>query len=209
MASTRFVYPRALEADDDSAALHLLSRYYKPGAYSGARFDTWDSTGTRAEDANRFTADDILAVQFLSVSVPPNAVHALLSSRAEHFSLLLTSLGPDRDLVDEAQSLTDDWVGWDVMNGLRDLEGVGQTTASKLLARKRPRLRPIWDSVVTAVTGTWQEQWEPMRLALRENNGELHGRLIRLRRAAGLSPEVSALRVLDVITWMEGKDAGL
>ncbi|WP_456249004.1 DUF6308 family protein [Longispora urticae] len=28
---------------------------------------------------------------------------------------------------------------------LLDLDGVGVTTATKLMARKRPRLRPMWD----------------------------------------------------------------
>ncbi len=95
------------------------------------------------------------------------------------------------------------------MRGLRQLPKIGPTRASKLLARKRPRLRPIWDSVVTSVTGTLDRQWEPLRVALRDNDKALHHRLIRIRGAAGLPAEVSALRVFDVVTWMEGKDRGL
>jgi len=41
--------------------------------------------------------------------------------------------------------------------------------------------------------------WEPLRLALRANDDALHHRLLRLRTAAGLPEQISALRVFDVI----------
>jgi len=61
----------------------LLRRYFGepfcgPSAAVGAAFDTWDSTGTRSEDVDRFTADDLVAVTFLSVDVPPRAARLLL-----------------------------------------------------------------------------------------------------------------------------------
>jgi hypothetical protein len=46
--------------------------------------------------------------------------------------------------------------------------------------------------------------WEPMRLALRRDDGALHRRLVELRAAAGLSQAISPLRVFDVIAWREG-----
>ncbi|MGY0231977.1 DUF6308 family protein [Longispora urticae] len=98
-----------------------------------------------------------------------------------------------------------DWAGWRLRAALLDLDGVGVTTATKLMARKRPRLRPIWDPVVAAVTGTGRRQWEPLRVALREDDRALHRRLLRLRSAAGLPLEVSPLRVLDVICWQTGR----
>ncbi len=54
---------------------------------------------------------------------------------------------------------------------------------------------------MTAVTGTVRAQWEPLRRALREDDKALQRRLVRLRDAAGLPTEVSALRVFDVICW--------
>lgn len=121
---------------------------------------------------------------------------------------MLVELGEDRDLVDEPETHDDEWAGWRLMRALRSLRGVGPTTASKLLARKRPRLRPIWDSVVTEVTDTVTEQWDPVRVALRQDDRALHRRLLRLQAAAGLPGDVSALRVLDVVAWMEGKSKG-
>ena len=205
--------PRALQDPDDTAALRLLHRYYGGEGvttpHGGAAFDTWDSTGTRARDADRFTADDVIAVTFLSVTVPPTAARRLLVDDTEQFTQLLRDLGPDRDLVDLDTPLVDDWVGWSLMGALRELPGVGPTVASKLVARKRPRLRPIWDQVVVEVTGTRFRQWEPVRQALRADDCTLHRRLVRLGEKAGLDPAISALRVLDVIAWREGKDRGL
>jgi hypothetical protein len=37
---------------------------------------------------------------------------------------------------------------------------------------------------------------------------KLHRRLQRLHQLAGLPTDVSPLRVLDVIAWLEGKDRG-
>ena len=101
----------------------------------------------------------------------------------------------------------DGWPGWDLWNGLDALPGVGSTIASKLFARKRPRLRPIWDSVIEAVIES-PTLWEPLRVALRQDDGALHERLLRLHRDAHLPDEVSPLRVFDVICWKEGKKLG-
>lgn len=40
---------------------------YPGNAYAGASFDSWDSLGTHDTDANRFTADDFVAITMLSV----------------------------------------------------------------------------------------------------------------------------------------------
>lgn len=210
-----FRLPAALQSDDDRDAIKALQRYYgpspgQPGFYTGSLFDAWDSTGTRADDTNRFTADDLLAVTFLSVEVKPHAAYELLVDRADELSELLVAVGPDRDLADEVDPVVeDDWPGWQLTTALRTLPKVGPTKASKLFARKRPRLRPIYDSVVAAVTGTAKHQWEPVRLALRQDDLALHHRLVRLRDAAGLPQDIDALRVLDVLAWLEGKDRGL
>jgi len=158
-----------LTGTDDADAVSLLRRYYGsafagPGSAVGAAFDTWDSTGTRHQDVNRFTADDLVAVTFLSVNTPARAARELLRDRADEFSALLVTLGPDRDLADEPDPLDNDWPGWALMSALRDLPGVGPTTASKLLARKRPRLRPIWDSVIATVTNSHQNLWDSCEL---------------------------------------------
>lgn len=203
-----FTLPEALLDPDDGAALELLARYYRPGAYTGAWFDTWDTTGRRDQETNTFTVDDLTAVTCLSVSVSARAARRLLVDESEYFSRLLQAVGPDRELADEAQELGPSWPGWVLQNALQQLPDVGVVTGSKLFARKRPRLRPVYDSVVADVLGTRQQHWEPIRRALRQDGGALQRRLVQLREAAHLPAAVTALRVLDVIAWMEGKDRG-
>lgn len=203
--------PQLLQSPDDSGAVKVLQRYYSLGTYRdsapfiGARFDDWDSTRSRSRDTNRFTADDLVAVGLLSVNVPPAAAIELLDTGGAKFNQLLRELGDDRDLVDETQPWSDEWAGWRLWSELMALPGVGATTASKLFARKRPRLRPIYDSVVATVIHS-QDIWEPLRRLLTEQN-DLHPRLLRLREQAGLTDDVSALRVFDVVAWMEGSAA--
>lgn len=200
--------PKALEHVDESQARAYLRQYYSPGQYSGALFDTFDPSGTREKDADRFTSDDLVAVSLLSVNVPGRAAHEILVSRRNEFSDLLRDMGPDRDLAGVADTIREDSPGYVLLTRLKELDGVGPVVASKLLARKRPRLRPIYDDVVANVLGDHTSFWEPMRLMLRDSEFKLHHQLLSLRSAAGLPEAVSAIRVLDVIAWMEGKDRG-
>jgi hypothetical protein len=206
-----FHLPVSLEPpENDEPALKLLRNYYERagaslGPFTGAAFDTWDSTGMRSQDADLFTADDLVAITFLSVRVGPRAAYLLLHEHRPVFSELLRKIGPDRDLVDETETLPEEWPGWTLDKELMLLPDVGPTIASKLVARKRPRLIPIYDSVVSNVLGTNQDHWESIRVALRRDDRTLHNRLLGLKEKAHLPVEVSALRVLDVIAWMEGK----
>jgi hypothetical protein len=201
--------PELLATASHDQAVSVLACYFALGRhrehkpFTGARFDTWDSTGTRAADVSRFTADDLVAVSFLSVEVPPLAAVELLDTQADHFAARLAAVGPDRDLVEETESWPDDWPGWLLWSDLMVLPGVGATIASKLYARKRPRLRPVYDTVVAGVIGS-DNIWEPLRVEL-QRSPDLHHRLVRLRDRAGLPKEVTALRVFDVLAWMEGK----
>ncbi|SFP89220.1 hypothetical protein SAMN05660464_0016 [Geodermatophilus dictyosporus] len=200
--------PEALQTDDDTRALAFLREYYgRDGgsAYTGSYFDGWGGQ----QDPDRFTAEDVVAVTFLSVVVPPMAAHRLLHTEAERFCRLLRDIGPDRDFAQEAEPVHRDWPGWRLETALRELSGVGRTIATKLCARKRPGLLPIYDSVVGEVTSAQSWQWEPLRQVLRADDGALQTRLLGLRDAAGLDASVSALRVYDVIAWMEGKKRGV
>lgn len=203
--------PKLLRAGDDDAAVDVLQEYFrrpwiKTGRLrSGALWDEWDSAGTRGRDADVFTADDLVAVTFLSVAVSPDGADILLRERRDEFAELLRAVGPDRDLVDEAGELTPDWPAWQLETLLRTIPSIGRTVASKLIARKRPRLYPIYDRVVGEVLDTKQAHLDPVRKALRNNDRELHRRLVALRERAGLPDMISAVRVLDVLAWMQLK----
>ena len=43
-----------------------------------------------------------------------------------------------------------------------------------------------------------------MHTALRECDYALHNRLLRIRPLAGLNESISALRIFDVLAWMDG-----
>ncbi|WP_237720458.1 MULTISPECIES: DUF6308 family protein [Rhodococcus] len=58
--------PTTLATDSNVAAVAALTGYYgRPylgdDAYVGAHFDSWSSTGDRAGEVDRFTADDLVA----------------------------------------------------------------------------------------------------------------------------------------------------
>ncbi|WP_051684249.1 DUF6308 family protein [Blastococcus sp. URHD0036] len=200
--------PESLNPGNEADALAFLRRYYGKesgkGRYTGSHFDGWG----RDNDPYRFTAEDLVAVTFLSVVVKPLAAHAVLEARADDFSALLRDVDPDQHLVDVDQEFTDAHPAWRLDSALRALKlGIGRTISSKLLARKRPHLVPIYDSVVGQLTGCESgAQWEPLRRLLRSDDSRLYRRLLDLRDAADLNDTVPALRVYDVVCWMEGKE---
>lgn len=77
---------------------------------------------------------------------------------------------------------------------------------SKLLARKRPRLIPVRDSVVAGVLGmtnstTW---WRPWWEAL-SSDQRITDRLAAIRLDSDAN--VSLLRIADIVLWMKGRPA--
>ncbi|MEJ5914502.1 DUF6308 family protein [Pseudokineococcus sp. 1T1Z-3] len=204
--------PAALSTPDDSAALALLREYYAEDDdgrphYTGAAFDRWDPSRTRAASVDVFTADDVLALPLLSVQLNGRAVLDLLVRRADELNALLAEVPADLDLVDVETPITRDWPASRLLAALRTLDRVGTTTATKLIARKRPRLRPVWDTVVATHLGVWSSYIEPFRKELQKDDRALHVRLVRLGQKAEVEG-VSPLRVFDVVTWLEATKAG-
>src|ERR1035438_10441084 len=130
----------------------------------------------------------------------------MLVLQRRRFEVLLESIAPDRDLANEASVAESDFrPAWELWRALSELPGLGPTTVSKLMARKRPRLIPIFDSVIDRIIlGGTGVLWLPMHAALRENDRALHERLLRVRARAGLDESISVLRVFDVLAWMDG-----
>jgi hypothetical protein len=91
---------------------------------------------------------------------------------------------------------------------LRDQPEVGWVIAGKLLARKRPRLLPVYDRVVRCAVGRAPPFWFALHTALREDDAALHRQLLELRQAARVPEAVSVLRVCDVAVWMGHRAEG-
>ncbi len=201
----------SLLASGSERGSEVLGHYYRPLSgkdvgFTGGAWDTFDPSGTRSAMVNSFTADDILSSSLLSAPIYGRAALELLTRRRRRFEVLLEDLGPDRDFVDvdevDDQSFKPAYALW---HALCELPGIGPTRASKLMARKRPRMIPIVDDVTRLhIFSAAPNTWAALHEALNANDRELHHRLLGLRRAAGLGLEVSALRVFDVLAWMDG-----
>ena len=212
--------PAVLDVRYGPVAIELLNRYFGtqhetsgPEAtppYTGASFETlghnWDDADTR----NVVTAADLLALTTLSVRGSATAsIEILNSPLAETITEHLEKVPGDIDLVHANSDLIDDNSdGTKLWKALRQLPQFGPTTTSKLLARKRSRLFPIYDTVVGVEYGLEDSQgiWAGMRAALQANDDALHRHAMDLRLNAGLPEFVSPLRVIDVVTWMYGKN---
>lgn len=155
----QWTLPEELTAADTAPAVDLLSRYFHTTlddgspTYTGARFETFQGGGDAPAVADTFTAADLVAVSLLSVDVPGAAALRILGDDADNLNRPLSRIPADRELRDAA----DDEIGpsspaeqlWAVVRSA----GVGRVTTSKLLARKRPDLLPVIDTVVTEVLG--------------------------------------------------------
>lgn len=179
------------------SAARLVELYYDPDRpFAGRTFDQLG--GGPLVEPNRFTEADLLAVSLLDVPFPPKAVRRLLGDEAliATLSRLLGEVPADVDLWDiERAALEAADMAWDQ---LVRLKGVGPVRAGKLLARKRPRVIPIWDDVVEATVGeTHGDWWSVLGRCLREELG-LRARVEELRP----DTSVSTIRTLDVLIWM-------
>ncbi|MFC4604087.1 DUF6308 family protein [Rhodococcus kronopolitis] len=203
--------PKVLREGADAGAIDVLQEYFTRPAVKtgylrpGALWDTWDPSGRRDADCDVFTTDDLVAATLLSVQVPAQAALILLGDKRPELDALLAEVGADRDLADRDEPLTEQSPQWRLETALTQIHGIGRTTASKLIARKRPRLHPVYDDGVGRELGTRTEHLEAVRSALHENDRALHHRLIRLRDEAGIGETVSALRILEVLARMQGK----
>lgn len=83
---------------------------------------------------------------------------------------------------------------------LRGLHGVHDAVASKLLARKRPGLAPITDSVAVAAVGSPGSTWPVLRRCFQD--AVFRGCVEELRQKCPASRDASLLRVFDVAIWM-------
>jgi Family of unknown function (DUF6308) len=81
--------------------------------------------------------------------------------------------------------------------------GIQWVTAGKLLARKRPRLIPVYDDVVRLALGAPGSYWTSLWEAFRDGD-RLRIPLEEIRSAADVE-WMSLLRVLDVVIWMRNR----
>jgi hypothetical protein len=172
----------------------LVDIYFDPAwGFAGLLFDGAGAVLTD-NPPDEFTVDDLLATTLLDVSVSAKATTALLGGRRHNEGLGKISAQAklwdcDEESVRHADEL------WHL---LCELEGIGPVIAGKLLARKRPHLIPVVDSVILKALPLAKEAWRNLRFALAEV--ETRDAIEAVR--GDVPSTISTLRILDVSIWM-------
>jgi len=155
---------------------------------------TFSDLGRNPPD--EITADDLLAVSLLDITWRPQVVRLLLGARRELLSQLLAAIPLATDLwgaTDHELRHVD--VLWDALTAI---DGIGTASATKLLARKRPRLCPISDHVVIKAVDVPGRTWDVLRCLLQDPAARAEVEALRPADAAG----ATLVRVLDVALWV-------
>lgn len=203
-----------LNDTDQDTALTYLRKYYleKNPFYTGSQFETLEAHNNTE---NRITASDIIAVATLNTPIKRKGTMGILITEAEEINDTLAKI-PNMPIGTLTSDEFNRYLGREssAMKLWRTLRRTGRpsdekwqmgpTRVSKLMARKRPHLIPINDSVINRVIdkrpseNDWKLWWEALR-----NNDSLEERASVLRAAIG-RPELATLRVFDVVLWMSG-----
>ncbi|MBD3778440.1 MAG: hypothetical protein IE923_04145 [Micrococcales bacterium] len=200
-----YLEPRHVAESADVVRTYFLPR--PTGRFTGAHFERLGGGGDRPEVADAFTAEDLVAVSMLSIPVVGDTALEILLHRRNPLRELLRQIPTDLTLAAvDPEVIGPEWPAWRAYTLLRSIRDVGPTTASKLLARKRPHLLPVYDTVVAAELGLVDGRlWQPLSQWLNADGRAREAQLAQIRAAAGLGTDISLLRVFDVLVWMVGK----
>lgn len=176
-----------------SPAHHLLTDFFDPkGPFAGATFDELGENPPQS-----IGPADLVAVSLLDVRFEPRAVRAMLETDSSSLSNLLAAVPADVDIWDAEDGHLD--AAAEIFRVLDSYAGVGETKASKLLARKRPRLLPVIDSVVRKGLPLGPEPARELRDALSDPPRR---KALEALRPRGVSCRISTIRLLDAAVWM-------
>lgn len=199
------------EPSGHGEAVELLKDYYRPisegGRFEGREFDCLEGGSLADNNPDHLTPEDLIAVQLLNVRMSPRVITALLIVDAQKFEPLFAEI-PD-DLAFENPQAVEFFAGdgpvEKAYRELRSIGGIGETTATKILARKRPRLVPIIDSAVRKSLGRKRGHiWRPLQLWIQDANHARAAELEMIRSDAEQPDSLSILRVFDVLAWRVG-----
>jgi len=162
--------------------------------FAGHLFDTLSDN-----PPEEVVASDLVAVSLLDVNFGAKATDSLLNKGLLNSHLRIENLPTDLDLwnttADQIKKL------YAAREALKKFHGVGPVKASKLLARKRPRLAPITDRHIQNFFDC--KGWDflgPLASCL-STSPELIDEINKLS-PAGSSHSPTTLRLLDVAIWM-------
>ncbi len=192
-----------------------LVKDYVGGNFTGAAFDTYGQN-----DPFAITSDDLIAVTMLSISIRERSNAAMrpssileLEAHSDQIESLLKQLPPARELHTLNAQEFEWWLGpnspgTELYRLLRQRISIPRVARHKLLARKRPLLLPIRDTVVERALNLGNRDddwWRPWWIALSTDDA-LVSRLREIRQLAG-TPHLSLLRVADIVIWLRNRKA--
>jgi hypothetical protein len=205
------VPPVLEEASREAAVAHARAYFVGAGSsrppFTGANFD---SIGHRWDDArftNEITASDLVALSTLSVPVTGGAANEILSPEFQSKASALLMEIPTQASIASAGAferwMIGDALAWRLWYLVDDVRDMGAVSTSKLLARKRANLVPIYDTEISAAWGLGgpNDMWRPMQDLLSGSDGALLAVGEEIRDAAGVPSFVAPLRVLDAVVW--------
>jgi hypothetical protein len=168
-----------------------VAAYFSEPDFAGMTF-----SGLGRNPPDEIIPDDLLAVSLLDITWRPQVVRLLLGTRGAELSEMLAAIPQATDLW---EATDDDLRHIDVMwDALMAIDGIGTASATKLLARKRPRVCPISDHVVIKAVDVPGRTWDVLRCLLQEPAARAEVEALRPAAAA----EATLLRILDVALWV-------
>ncbi|HWF79334.1 MAG TPA: DUF6308 family protein [Streptosporangiaceae bacterium] len=168
-----------------------VAAYFREPSFAGMTF-----TDLGQNPPCEIIADDLLAVSLLDITWRSQVVRIVLVSHKRELSSLLSAIPQDVDLWDASdEELRSIDMMWDA---LTSIEGIGTASATKLLARKRPRICPISDSLVIKVVDVPGRTWDVLRCLLQDPAARAEVEGLRPAQAK----DASLLRILDVALWV-------
>ncbi len=180
----------------ESEAVNSIRQYLKPGAFTGSSFEK-----IHVADQFTITAEDIVAVSMLSVKIPARCSEWILGDGDPIIRHLLEMIPVDAD-IKSFESLNDrGGPAWELWNLLIEFPNMGRTKTSKLLARKRSNLFPIYDSVVGNALGIKRSDNDWLLWQGFMNKSGV-GNFREAANKAG-AQHLSDLRVIDIVIWMK------
>src|SRR5215469_13814930 len=168
-----------------------VAAYFRQPSFAGMTFSDLGQN-----PPGEIIADDLLAVSMLDITWRPQVVRVVLVSHKQELSALLAAIPQDVDLWDASnEALTNIDLMW---HALTSIDGIGTASATKLLARKRPRICPISDSLVIKAVDVPGRTWDVLRCLLQDPAARAEVESLRPDEAAG----ASLLWILDVALWV-------
>lgn len=184
-------------------------REYFSGRYTGAAFETF---GASRFDPYAITGDDLVAVTMLSIEIRRTTKSGITCEAATEIELasdlvgdLLRLIPIDRPLHTLSGPEFERWLGpgspSDRLYARLKEAGVHRVARYKLMARKRPHLFPIRDTIVEGALGManselwWRPWWEALA-----GDRSLVDDLAAIRKPPA-AKDLSVLRTADIAVW--------